>query len=204
MDITLYYAPHTRALRTRWLFEEMGLPYTLERVNFTVPMDPNEPITKVSPFSKVPAAVIDGETIFDSSAIADFVMENSGYSPCGVKPGDAERARFLSFSQVGETIAINISILAANTLFLPEDERSPAAAKRASENLHNAFCTMDAEISDSGYILKSGFSYADIAVFYNVHVCRLVKMPMPAEAKNFAAWVDRIVARPAYQRAAAD
>jgi glutathione S-transferase len=35
--ITLYYAPRTRAVRVRWLCEELGLPYELRRVEFVAP-----------------------------------------------------------------------------------------------------------------------------------------------------------------------
>ena len=33
----IYYAPHTRAVRIVWLFEELGLPYDLERFKLIYP-----------------------------------------------------------------------------------------------------------------------------------------------------------------------
>lgn len=35
--IRLWFAPRTRAVRVRWVLEELGLPYALERVAFNVP-----------------------------------------------------------------------------------------------------------------------------------------------------------------------
>jgi len=35
--IKLYFAPRTRAIRVRWLLEELGLPYELVRVDFQPP-----------------------------------------------------------------------------------------------------------------------------------------------------------------------
>jgi hypothetical protein len=36
----LYYIPTTRAVRPRWLLEEMGVPYELIRVNKTMTQQP--------------------------------------------------------------------------------------------------------------------------------------------------------------------
>jgi glutathione S-transferase len=33
MDINLYYTPQTRAVRPRWLLEEMQLPYRLQLID---------------------------------------------------------------------------------------------------------------------------------------------------------------------------
>ena len=35
--IKLYYAPRTRAVRVRWLLEELGVPHELARVEFNRP-----------------------------------------------------------------------------------------------------------------------------------------------------------------------
>jgi glutathione S-transferase len=36
MEIELYYTPHTRSLRPRWLLEELEIPYTLRLLDFNI------------------------------------------------------------------------------------------------------------------------------------------------------------------------
>lgn len=61
-DITLYYAPMTRAIRPRWVMEEMGLPYTLERPEFKHGNVGGEAFKDINPLQKIPA-LKDGNTV---------------------------------------------------------------------------------------------------------------------------------------------
>ncbi|HTM23039.1 MAG TPA: glutathione S-transferase [Kofleriaceae bacterium] len=67
MSITLYYAPRTRAGRPRWLLEELGVPYTLER---------DAGARKAAhPLGKVPA-LRDGDLVmFETAAICIYLAD---------------------------------------------------------------------------------------------------------------------------------
>jgi glutathione S-transferase len=74
----IYYAPNTRAVRIVWLFEELGLPYDLERFTLgDAAMRAPEYLT-VHPMGRVPA-LQDGEvTLFESGAIVQYVLAKYG------------------------------------------------------------------------------------------------------------------------------
>jgi len=74
MDITLYYAPSTRAGRVRWLLEELGAPYQLARVEMKS-KDADAAFRAVSPLGKVPVLVIGGDmgALPDSSLITNWL-----------------------------------------------------------------------------------------------------------------------------------
>jgi glutathione S-transferase len=76
--VKIYYAPNTRAVRIVWLFEELGLPYEIERFKLgdASMRDPN--YLKIHPMARVPA-LQDGETvIFESGAIVEYVLAKYG------------------------------------------------------------------------------------------------------------------------------
>ena len=69
----LYYMPTTRAVRPRWLLEEIGLSYDLIRV--TMEMSRSDEYVKLHPHGKVPV-LVDGETtIFESAAICAYLAD---------------------------------------------------------------------------------------------------------------------------------
>ena len=55
--LTLYFAPRTRAVRVRWLLEELGVPHRLERVTFNVP---SHTFAQNTPLGKLPV-IEDGD-----------------------------------------------------------------------------------------------------------------------------------------------
>src|SRR5262249_37842488 len=73
--ITLYFAPRTRAVRGRWLLEELGLPYELRRVPF---QPPSKVFAQDTPLGKFPVIEDDGMVMCESGAIVEYVVERYG------------------------------------------------------------------------------------------------------------------------------
>src|SRR5262245_19351577 len=74
----IYYAPNTRAVRIVWLFEELGLPYELQRYKLGDAGMRSPDYLKVHPMGRVPV-LEDGETtIFESGAIVQYVLAKYG------------------------------------------------------------------------------------------------------------------------------
>ena len=75
MNIKLYYMPHTRAFRVRWLLEELGLPYQLEPINLFNGENNTEAYRAVHPLGYLPAIEIDGQAMFESGAICTWLTD---------------------------------------------------------------------------------------------------------------------------------
>lgn len=69
----LYYIPTTRAVRPRWLLEEMGIAYDLVRVDMT--MTKQVEYKELHPHRKVPVLVDGSVTIFESAAICTYLAD---------------------------------------------------------------------------------------------------------------------------------
>jgi glutathione S-transferase len=64
----LYFAPRTRAIRPRWLLEELGVPYELVKLDLTRQENNTPEYLAVNPLGEVPA-LVDGEvTLLESLA----------------------------------------------------------------------------------------------------------------------------------------
>ena len=75
----LYFIPTTRAVRPRWLLEEMGIDYELITISLEMSCQPE--YRQLHPHGKVPV-LVDGEaTIFESAAICTYMKyKNKRYT----------------------------------------------------------------------------------------------------------------------------
>jgi len=70
----IYYAPGTRAVRIVWLFEELGLPYELERFKLGDASMRDPAYLKINPMGRVPTLKDGDVTISESGAIVQYVL----------------------------------------------------------------------------------------------------------------------------------
>lgn len=68
--IKLYYSPRTRAVRPRWLLEELGVPYELVRLNLAELAQAHPEYTKIHPHGAVPALQDGDLTLIESARSA--------------------------------------------------------------------------------------------------------------------------------------
>ena len=101
----LYHSPRTRSVRIYWLLEELGVPYELEVVDFTLPVSPPRPFAQRSPFGKFPAFVDGDVAMFESGAILEYVLERYGKGRLAPAPGTPQRAAFLQWVHFAEATA---------------------------------------------------------------------------------------------------
>ncbi len=67
--ITLFYCPQTRATGTRFILEELGLPYRLHIMNMKAGENRATDYLSVNPLGKVPAILDRGTLVTEQSAV---------------------------------------------------------------------------------------------------------------------------------------
>jgi glutathione S-transferase len=72
----LYYAPGTCALASHIALEEVGAPYSAERLNFKNDQQQSAEYLKINPKGRVPALVTDGGVLTETPAILAFIAQN--------------------------------------------------------------------------------------------------------------------------------
>jgi glutathione S-transferase len=199
----LYYAPQTRAVRPRWLLEELGAPYELVRLDITKGEHKRAEYLKIHPHGAVPALVDDEVTMFESGAIclylADKYPEKRMAPPLGM-PTRALYDQWMIYSVA--TLEIPLEKILLHGFFLPEAERKPAILAEGKQGLAAIAKVLAPILAGRTYLLGDHFSAADVMMGSG-----LAWMRTMGELQGFPdveAYAARVAARPAYQRAQAD
>jgi len=200
--IRLHHIPWGRSFRVLFLLCEMGIPpdeIIRYRIGDRAMREPG--LTGVSPAGRIPALEIDGLTIFESSAILQYLCESRPEHGFGRPPGHPERVRFLEVLSFAETMASLIEQLNMNHLFLRAPAKpSPAVVKLNTLRLKATLEALEGMVAGD-WLLPSGFSAADAMAGFNLFAAPYF-VRMEAFPKLRAYW-ERLQARPGFQAAAA-
>ena len=198
--IHLHHVPSSRSFRILWLLEEMGLECQISSYSITDGSLRNPAFLACSPAGRVPALEIDGEVLFESGAITEYLCETRPEHGLGRAIGHPERIAYLEALHYAETMANLIGNLNLQWLFLRDPaQRSDTVVKIEARRLAGTMAPIEAIVSAQDFLLPSGFSAADTMLSYNLmaagHFVRMEKFPA------LRAYKARIEARPAYRRA---
>ena len=196
--IRIYGASRSRASRSLWMLEELGLPY--EQVDFAdMEMDERiEILTAVNPIAKVPV-IEDGELkLFESMAINLYLARK--YDSTLWPEGEADQAKTVQWSVFAMTeIEPPLVELFLERVIHNDDNRDDENEARALEQIVRPMRVLDAQLRESDYLLGDEFSTADLNLASVFTLGQVAGYDM-AEFPNVARWVDVCLSRPAYKR----
>jgi glutathione S-transferase len=195
----LYYAPGTSALGIRILLEEIGRPYEITTLDFSVREQYHPAFTAINPKSKVPTLVRDDGTVLtEFGAIARWLSRF--YPEADLLPHDGEsEARAI---ELLDYVVGTVHMRGFSRLFFP-------AAFGSSEEQYTDILIAGGKIAATGFeIIDAGLAgrtyvagrhcFADAALFYVEHWAQRVSLPLLANcARHYAMMLER----PAVQRA---
>jgi glutathione S-transferase len=193
--ITLYHAPRSRSSRFIFLLEELGVPYEIAKVSIrrgdgSGALDEDNP----HPHGKVPA-IRDGDTlVYESIAIALYLTDKFPAARVGPVVGDPLRGAYLTW------LAYYAGVMepAWTSAFMKTDvPRGTAGWVKTDEVME----LVNATLSKNPYILGEKFSAADILLGTTFQL--FMGSPLLPKTDLLETYVQRVVGRPAYARAAA-
>jgi glutathione S-transferase len=197
--VKLFYSPNACSMGIHLLLEEIGNPYTLEKVDFSKAAQYEAPFTDLNPKSKVPVLLRDdGITVTEFPAIA-FYLARSNPKANLLPQNIAQEVRAL---ELLDYLIATIHMRGFTRIFRsgsftpsPQDEEKVKQAGR--DVITKGFAILEPVLGDKDYILGE-FSIVEGALFFLEHWARnRAKIKLPA---NFEAHLDRLLARPAAQR----
>ena len=196
----IHHAPNSRSVRALWLFNELGLPYELEIYPLGDKSMRTPEYLKVHPLGRVPALEDGDLTIFESGAIVQYVLDKYGNGAMVPTSGSTDYPTYLQWLHYAEGMIMpQINIIVVETIFLPEERRNQTNVDRATKLLTRMLTAVDVHLQDREF-LAGEFSGADIMTG---HAC-IVSGRLGADISdkpNVAAYIDRLEARPALQKA---
>jgi glutathione S-transferase len=200
--LTLYYAPRTRAVRIRWLLEELELPHVLERVPFAPPT--GGWFSQATPLGKFPV-LADGEvTIFESGAIAEYVIERHAGGRLAPPPGTAERGPYLQWLHFAEATAFPpLGTIVWHSLYKQDAAAVPGVIDDARRRAASTLAVVERALAGRDFLLGKAFSAADVMMGFTLVAAKTLGV-LGASSPNLTAYLDRLVARPAFKRATVD
>ncbi len=156
----LYGIPASRAFRSIWAAEEVGVDYELVPTHFLG--DSKKPdYLQINPHGRVPALVDDEVVLFESMAINLYLAKKYGGK---LYPSDtADEARAIQWTIWGMTeVEDSLIQIFVNKIMLPEDQRDAAVIASAAEKLQRPLAVLDAHLAKREYLLGSDFTIADL------------------------------------------
>ena len=200
-NVKLYYARNSRAVRVAWLLEELGLDYEIARFTLGERAMREPEYLKVHPAGRVPT-LEDGEvTIFESGAIVQYLLARHGNGRLAPPVDAAEFPAYLQWFHYCEgMIMVPINTLVVETILLPPERRTEVNVRRGGKLLNQMLMPIEAHMQGRDY-LAGDFSAADIMTGHAVIVSRDLLKADFSDKPALAAYADRLLDRPALQKA---
>lgn len=198
--LKLHFAPNSRAGRIMWLLEELELPYELNRMDFNPKDLKSDEHRARHPLGRVPVLDDDDVSIYESGAIVEYVLErhkNGGLKPAGDSPLFPEYLQWFHYCE--GMVMPPVNTIVVQTLLLPPDRRDETVLGQAQRLLTKALAPVDEALAGRDYLIGD-FSGADIMLG---HACFMSNRLgcVPDEMANLKGYVERIAARPAFDKA---
>ena len=182
----------TRTFRVLWALEEMGLAYEFHR---TVPRADDVRAHNVS--GKVPV-LVEGDTVLtDSTAIMTYLADREG--KLTAPAGTPERARQDAMTQsLLDELEGPLWVASKHSYILPEELRHPEIKDALRYEFTNGVGWLMQRMGDGPFVTGEEFTIADIIATHLGGWAGTAKFPIENEA--FLAYLDRMRARPAFQK----
>jgi glutathione S-transferase len=197
MNVRLYNTqrcPYAR--RTRMVLHEKGMDFETYEVDLA---NKSEEFLAASPTGKVPVIVVDGDSIYESNVVNQYLDEVTDKPK--LMPEDPKRrahARiWMAFADTDLFPAVFVASVGRDRGYSEEQ------ISEAFEKLKRALRKLEERLEDRDY-LADEFSLADIA--YAGNFVRLHELEERGEVSldeypNVAAWMERLEGRESYEAA---
>jgi glutathione S-transferase len=219
--ITVHHLETSRSQRVLWLLEELGVPYEIKLYK----RDPKTRLAPaalkaVHPLGKSPVITDGDETIAESGAILEYLVERYGtqgrgelanLQPAAGTPEHRESRFWMHFAEgsLMNWLVMNLVFMTIPTQPMPFFVRPIARqlcakvqAKLIDPNLATALGFMESHLGNHAWFAGEQISIADFQMSFAVEAA-LARSTGAARYPKLAAYKTRMVARPADQRALA-
>ncbi len=212
--IVVHHLENSRSQRVLWLLEELGLDYAVRRYarDPKTMLAPPE-LRQVHPLGKSPVLEDGGRVVAESANIVEYLVDTYGAGRLRPPAGSDDFLRYrywLHYAEGSAMPPLLLSLVFSRVRDAPAPFFVRPIAKAIAAKVMGAFVTpqlrthfdfIEAELSRSTWFAGEQFSAADIQMSF----------PLEAAAVRFGgdrrphlqAFLQRIHARPAYQRALA-
>jgi glutathione S-transferase len=192
--LIFYTNPWSRGQIARFMLEEVGAPYEQVLLDYAGQMKAPDYLA-INPMEKVPAIVHDGRVVTECAAICAYLAD--AFPDAATAPPPTERAAYYRclFLAAGP---MEQAMMDRHRGFTPEGEQQTMSGYGEWGRLLD---TLEQVVTRHSWLAGERFSAAD--VYLGSQLDWGVGFGMVEARPAFAAYLDRLRARPAYARAKA-
>ena len=195
--ITIYHLEARRSERIVWLMEELGFPYELKFVRGNLGASLMS-IRQANPEMPVAPTVIYGDQILvESGAIIDVILNRHApdrLQPSLHSPDYPYHQIWMHYAE--GSLAARMGIDYRVWQLQPPTQRSPL------RNIQDTMQFAEDFLGRNPYFGGSEFTAADIMMHFPINYSFLINVVDRSRFPNINEWMQRVEARPAYQRMA--
>ncbi len=193
----LYGIPGSRAVRSIWAAEEVGVDYEFISTSFKGESKTPEYLA-INPNGRIPALVDGDLELFESMAINLYLAKTYGGKLYPSDPHDEARA--IQWTIWGMTeLEPHLIPMVLHKVFLPEDQRDPALVTKGEADIQRPLGVLDAHVSDREYLLGGDFTIADLNVAGTLATASFANFDI-SKFENATRWLSRCTGRPSFAR----
>jgi len=200
--LTICHLSSSRSERIVWLMEELGLPYTIDRYQREAGGAAPDALQDVHALGRAPV-IRDGDTVLaESGAIVDYIVHRHGGGRLAIPAQQPAYARYVYWLHFAEGSLMSLLLIALALSRVPEAAGSAVAA-RVRARMAKVLSFVDAELGAGPWFVGAQFTAADVMMTFPFTTMRRFLDYDIGPYPNIGAYLQRIAARPAYQRAMA-
>ena len=219
--ITVHHLETSRSQRVLWLLEELGVPYEIKfyKRDPRTKLAPPE-LKKIHPLGKSPV-ITDGDLVVaESAAILEYLVDRYGAQAQGEAaqllphPGTPEQLQWRFWMHFAEGSLMNWLVMKLVFMTIPKQPMpffvrpiARALCKQVQQrlidpNVAGATAFIESHLSRNAWFAGERLTVADVQMSFAVSAL-MARGDQAARCPAIAAYVRKMEARPAYQRALA-
>lgn len=212
--ITVHHLNNSRSQRVLWMLEELGVDYEIQRYE----RDPETMLApaslkKVHPLGKSPVITDDDLTIAESGAIIEYLAHTYGKDSMLPEPGTQawlDCSYWLHYAEGSLMPPLVMRLVFEKIKTSPMPFFIKPVAKGIAGKTNQMFIGpqirthmdfVENHLKDNSWFLGERLSAADIQMSFPLEASVARGIVEKKSRPNIVAWVERMHARPAYQRA---
>jgi len=196
--LVVHHLNDSRSQRVLWMLEELGLDYEIVAYqrDAATRLAPPE-LKAVHPLGKSPVLQDGKRTIAESAAILDYLVRRHGkgrFAPPQDTPAYDDYVHWMHYPEGSAMLPVMTHMYA-----LRLGEAAAPIRPRIDSEFANHLGYIDQALQGRAYLVGDGLTAADVQISFVLEAARA--FGKLADYPDAAAYLDRLEARPAFQRA---
>lgn len=166
--LTLYYAPHTCALATHIVLEEVGAEYAGKRIDFATNQQRSPEYLRINPKGRVPALVSDRGILTETPAMLVYVAQS--FPKTDLAPMD-DPFLFAEIQSFNSWLCSHLHVAHAHRMrgyrWVDADDRRSIAAmqRKVPQSVGESFAMVEREMLKGAWVMGERYTICDPYLF---------------------------------------